>query len=414
LLTLIFLGLSYISPGLNTWKFIFYSVIIALHPCISVLTLVYTAPKVIPCPSSRSLAQLKSSLSMLTSFFTSSPKSAWTIQNGQTVTRIPGNPVHGSGHGWLLTEPENVVMLGNGYLLTRIEEPGVVIPQDAESPYRVVDLRNQRRSMDVTALTRDGIEVNVPFSFSFRIDSGPKRPELLSPWPIHRRDIYQTVFAEVVDPDGKTPLDEHRTHPWEDLPLKIAVYKIKQAVGFYSLFQLYEMGTSPQLRVIHKRAAEALEVDFSDEMEQGLTRVVIGNLVLASVHQMLKPHGFHIYAGGIDKSIVPLSKELTRQRVEAWKTQWISKVMHWQAESHTNPRQDMFAAGEPIFENLETVIEELYLATRSTDAPASKTAVADTLLEHLMNLAHTPDVEPLLPESVLPALMRLKEAQGKS
>jgi hypothetical protein len=306
------------------------------------------------------------------------------------------------------------VMLGNGYLLTRIEEPGVVIPQDAESPYRVVDLRNQKRSMDVTALTRDGIEVNVPFSFSFRIDSGPKRPELLNPWPIHRRDIYRAVFAEVVDPDGKTPLDEHLPHPWEDLPLKIAVYKIKQAVGFYSLFQLYELGTSPQLQVVHKRVAEALEVDFSDEMTQGLTRTVISNFVLASVRQMLKLHGFHIYAGGIEKSIVPLSKELTRQRVEAWKTQWISKVMHWQAETHTNPQQDTSAVDEPIYESLETVIEELYSATRSTDVPVSKTAVADILLTHLMNLAHTPDVEPLLPESVIPALMRLKEAQGKS
>ena len=410
LLTLSFLGLLYVFPGLDIWKSIFFSVIVLLHPCISVLTFAFTAPKVIPCPLPNPLLQFKNSLQLLTSFFTSYPKSVWAVQDGQIVTRVPGNPFYGSGPGWLLTEPENVAILGNGYKLTRIEEPGVVLTIDSESPHRIVDLRNQKRSMDVVAVTRDGIEVNIPISFSFRIDSGPRNPRLQKPWPVHRRDVYQAVFAEVVDPDGKTPLDEHLTHPWEDLPLKIAAYKLKQAVAFYSLFQLYEESTTTDVQVIHKRVAEALEVNFSEQTVQGLTRSVIGRLVLASVRQMLKPHGFYIYDGGVGNSIVPLSKELTRQRVEAWKTRWISKVMHWQAEMHTNSNEAIPEIDdESALGFIDSLIEETYQTARSVDALSSKKAVAASLISSLLDLARIPDVEPLLPESVLPTLLRLQK-----
>ncbi len=413
LITLLLLGLLYIFPGIDIWKAIFYSVVVSLHPCVAVLTFAFTAPRVIPCPTIYPLQRLKNSIKLLASYFSTFPKSVWAVQDGQIVTRVPGNPLYGSNPGWLLTEPENVAILGDGYKLTRIEEPGVVITVDSESPYRVVDLRNQKRSMEVTAVTRDGIEVKVPLSFSFRINSGPRRPQLQSPWPLHRRDVYQAVFAEVVDPDGKTPLDDHLTHPWEDLPLKIAAYKLKQAVAFYSLFQLYEVGTTPDMQVVHKRVAEALDVSLCEGTEDGLTRTIIGRLVLTSVRQMLKPHGFYIYDGGVHNSIIPINKELTRQRVEAWKTRWISRVMHWQAELQANSNAVATEENDStVLDIVESIIEEMYQASRSGDALTSKKAIADSLFSNLLNLARIPDVAPLLPESILPTLTQLYE-EGK-
>jgi hypothetical protein len=267
--------------------------------------------------------------------------------------------------------------------------------------------------MDVTAVTRDGIEVNVPIFFSFRIDSGPRRPQLQHPWPIHRRDIYQAVFAEVVDPDGKTPLDEHLTHPWEDLPLKIAEYKTKQAVAFYSLFQLYEERTTPGMQVIHQRVAEALDVDLSECALGSLTRMIIGQLILVSVRKMLKPHGFHIYDGGIQGSIAPLSEELSRQRVEAWKTRWISKVMHWQAELQIDNSEDSskINVGDAS-QIVESLIAETYQMSLSDDGLTTKYKIAESILVSLLDIARTPDVEPLLPASIVPTLVRMQN-QGK-
>jgi len=409
LLTLIFLGLLLVFPGLTIWQSIFFSVIVSLHPCISVLMLAYAAPQVIPCPSSNPLLQLRNSLTLIVSFFTGFPKPVWAVQDGKIETRVHGNPFYGSGPGWLLTEPENVAILGNGFHLTRIEEPGVVLTKDSESPYRIVDLRNQKRSMNVSAVTRDGIEVNVPISFSFRIDSGPRRLRLNSPWPIHRRDVFQAVFAEVVDPNGKTPLDDHLTHPWEDLPIKIAAYKLKQAIAFYSLFQLYEDGTTPEMQVIHKRVAEALAVDLPESTGHRLTRTSISEIVLESVRHMLKPHGFYIYGGGVVNSIVPLSKELTRQRVEAWKTRWITKVMHWQAEMQTNRIKEIPETDDgTVFDYIDALIEKTSDKAQPDDAVFSKQAIADSLLCKLLEIARIPDVEPLLPDSVVPTLLRLQ------
>jgi hypothetical protein len=412
-LTIIFLGILFMSPGLTIWQCIFYSVIVSLHPCISVLMFAFTAPHIIPCPSPNPLRRIKNSLKLITSFFTSFPKSVWMVQDGKIETRVSGNPFYGSGPGWLLTEPENIAILGNGFNLTRIEEPGVVLTIDSESPYRIIDLRNQKRSMNVTAVTRDGIEVNVPLSFSFRIDSGPRRPRQRNPWPIHRRDVYQAVFAEVVDPDGKTPLDTHLTHPWEDLPLKIATYKLKQAIGFYSLLQLYEDSTTPEMRVIHQRAATALEVNLPENIGHKLTRTIIGELVLESVRQMLKPHGFFIYAGGVENSIVPFSKELTRQRVEAWKTRWISKVMHWQAEVQANSIEAITQTdGGTALDFIDALIDETYHITQSDAVAFSKEALANSLVSKLLDLARIPEVASLLPDSVVPTLVRL-QADGK-
>lgn len=409
-MTIIFLGSLFVFPGLTIWKSIFFCVVASLQPCISVLTFAFTAPKVIPCPSSNPLLQLRNSLTLITSFFTSFPKSVWAVQDGKIETRIQGNPLYGSGPGWLLTEPETVAILGNGFNLTRIENPGVVLTIDSESPYRIVDLRNQKRSINVNAVTRDGIEVNVPLSFSFRIDSGPRRPRLNSPWPVHRRDVFQAVFAEVVDPNGKTPLDTHLTHPWEDLPIKIAVYKLKQAIAYYSLFELYEDGTTPEMQVIHKRAAEALEVNIPEGTGYQLTRTTISFLVLESVRQMLRPHGFTIYDGGVENSIVPVSKELTRQRVEAWKTRWITKVMHWQAEMQTTSIEEIPQVGDEVaLELMDALIQEISDSAQRDDTEFTKQAMADGLLSALLDIARTPDVAPLLPDSVAPTLLRLEK-----
>lgn len=410
IITLYFISVLMLSPQLTAWKSFFLIFTVALHPCLSILTLSDVARKIIPCPSDNALTQLGNSLKMVVSFFSSFPKPAWVVQQGTLKTRVPGDATFGSGPGWLVTEPENVVVLDNGYNLTRIEPPGVILTVNTESPYKVVDLRNQHRAMDIIAVTRDGIEVTVNVSFSFRIDSGPQRPHLRNPWPIHRRDIYQAVFAEVVDPDGRTPLDNHLAHPWEDLPLKIAAYKVKQVVGFYSLFELYEDGTSSEIQMIHKRAAAALQVNLSEESAHQLTRKVIGKLVLESVSQMLKSHGFHVYDGGIQKSIVPVSKELTGQRVEAWKTRWISKVMHWQAETQTGnidalEQLEMGAA----LASVDELIQDLSRRVNAAGNNMSKQALAGILVSDLLDLAHIPEVATLLPDTLIPKLHVLQQ-----
>ncbi|MDF1514411.1 MAG: hypothetical protein P1S60_11435 [Anaerolineae bacterium] len=407
-LTAIFVVMLFVSPLLSLWQVLFYIAVVVLHPSVALLSLSMVAPKLIPSPSPNPLFRLRTGLTQITAYFTRFPKPVWMVDDGSLQTRVPGDPFYGSGDGWLLTEPENVAVLGDKAGLTRIEPPGIVLTRDSESPYRLVDLRNQTRSMNVVAVTRDGIEVNVPLSFSFRIQSGPRRPRLKHPWPIHRRDILQAVFAEVVDPAGKTPLDGHLTHPWEDLPLKLAVYKVKQAVAFYSLVQLYEAAAHPALQTVHIRASEALEVAVPNVTVYHLTRLMIGKMVQDSVQRMLRPHGFHIYAGGIVASIVPLSKELTRQRVEAWKTLWISKVMHWQAEKQTKTIGGYSESDDgAALDFIDTLINQSAQMTKIDDETSAKQALANHILANLKMLAQTPAVSPLLPDSVLHALTQL-------
>ncbi len=116
--------------------------------------------------------------------------------------------------------------------ITRVAGPGAILTQRGEVPFRVVDLRDQTRSVTVSAITRDGIEVRVPISSAFRIQRGSRQISLGTPWPYRaQRDVLQALFAEEVDPSGRGPLDAHTAHPWEDPPIKLSAHKLEQAVA---------------------------------------------------------------------------------------------------------------------------------------------------------------------------------------
>jgi hypothetical protein len=105
-----------------------------------------------------------------------------------------------------------------------------------------------------------------------------------------------------------------------------------------------------------------------------------------------------------------VSKELTRQRVEAWKTRWITKVMHWQAEMQTTSIEEMPGVGDETgLEIMDALIQEISDSSQRDDAEFSKQAMADGLLSALLDIARTPDVAALLPDSVAPTLLRLEK-----
>ncbi len=387
----------------SLWQFLVFLAFVTFPPILAVLFLVWVASCVVPTSPDQPRRWLHI-VQYFTGFFTTFPRPSWIVEDGEAKMRIKGNAFYGVGPGWLMTEPENLVVLKDGTKIKRLVGPGVLFTEPAESPHQIIDLRNQIRVTRVDARTQDGIEVNLPISSLFRVDPGYKTITLESlaaqePWPYrNKRDIYKIIFHEEVDPTGKTPLEAHQVRPWDDIPLKAAVNRVKQVIPEYSLEQLYSIGPG----TIDPKTGKVVP-------ETGdLTRPRIAARVRETVKATVEPLGFQILGGGIGNKIVPTNPEVVKQRVAAWKASWISKVRDWQTEAQVQNLKDFSRIrSDARVELLSEILQQT--AMKLEDRENASRYLAHHLLENLLHLARNSQVRELLPETALPTLTQFQE-----
>jgi len=378
---------------------------VTIPPALAVSLVVWIAPDLIPTALDQP-NQVLQKLQHFTGFFTTFPKPSWAVEEGEIKTRIKGNPFFGVGPGWLMTEPENLVVIKGGTDIKRIVGPGVLFTKPAESPYEVIDLRNQIRLKRIDARTQDGIEVNLPISSLFRINPGYKTITLeglknQEPWPYrNQRDIYQIVFYEEVDPTGKTPLEAHQVRPWDDIPLKAAINRVKQVIPEYSLEELYSI--APGSGTLNPKTGKIIP-------ETGeLTRTKITMAVRENVRAAVEPLGFQILGGGVGNKITPTDPNVVKQRVETWKASLISKVMDWETDAQVQTLKNFSRIrSDARVKLLSQILEQTSMKLETTENAGRY--VAHHLLENLLHLARNSQVRELLPENALPTLTQLQE-----
>lgn len=386
-------------------QFLVFLAFVTFPPLLAVGLLMWAVRDLIPAPPEQP-QRTQHILQVFTAFFTTFPKPSWIVEDGQVKTRIKGNTFFGVGPGWLMTEPENIAVLKGGTDIKRIAGPGVIFTEPTESPHQIIDLRNQIRITRIDAITRDGIEVNLPISSLFRVHPGDKKIALKSlaqqePWPYrNKRDIYQIVFAEEVDPTGKTPLEAHQIRSWDEIPIKAAMNRVKQVIPEYSLEQLYS--------VVPGTAAVDPETGRADPTTGKLTRTAIGLAVRANVIAATEPLGFEILGGAIGNKVVPVNEDVVKQRVEAWKSRWISSVLDWEAEAQSKHLKDLAKIRSEARVKLLTQILHK-TSSRLDDTDNASRYVAHHLLENLLHMARNSQVQEMLPERALLDLTQLHQ-----
>lgn len=350
---------------------------LALPPIFTILLLLLWGPEMLPLDEEQKKDR-RTAMAFFISFFTTYPKPTLAIVKDTSETRIPGNPFHGSGPGMVLTEAHNAVVIKDSASIKSVSGPGTIFTQANEQIHSVIDLRQQIRGKRVQAQTRDGIKVDMPIASIFRIHSGGRKPQLDQPWPFNKQDAYKAIFAAEVNPAGKTPLDAHQARPWEELSLQIAEHTLRQVVARYSLDELY--------------GAVGAE-------ERTLPRLDVGKTVRAQVITVVEPKGIKIEGGGIGNKILPLDKQVTKQRIESWKAAWISKVMENSGRASANRvLQHARVRADVRAELLQGLVDQSQ-KLQEAGPHASATLLTLQLLETLEHIAHDPKVGPLLPES---------------
>ena len=390
LIVLLTLGGILSDPELDVEKFLLFLIFITIPPVIAILLLLVGVAEIVPLNLDQENRWL-TALKIFAGFFTSYPKPTWVVEDGKVENRIKGNPFLGFGPGWLMTEPENVVVLQGGTDIKGIVGPGVVLTKGAESPFKVIDLRNQIRTGKLDGVTRDGIQVKLPIGALFRMNPGSKTINLKSLaqhelWPYQKQDVYKAVFSEVVDPAGKTPLEAHRASSWDALPLKVAVNRLKQVASLYSFDQLYSI----------------------DQNANTLTRLVIGKAVRETVTDTIEPLGYKVLGGGVGNTVVPVDEDVSRQQIDGWKARWINKTLDWQAETQIKQFKTIGTIrSQARVEFFGKLLEDTYQDFQ--DPASTNNLVAYHLLENLLHIARSPQVQNGLSESALSTLIYLQQ-----
>jgi hypothetical protein len=421
---LIVLWVFLMTPDLSLFRFVLFAISLIVPSLTSIWFVAIWARAVILLPDNVT-QPTRTALAMVLGYFSGCPRPMWLVEDGKIRTRIKGNAFLGIGPGLVVTEPENAVVLKSGAKLTRVAGPGAVLTEKGEIPLRVVDLRNQMQVRQVDAITRDGIEVRMPVACAFRIARGPEDVKLQVRWPYRRQqDIFRVLFSEEVDRSGRSPVDAYMAHPWEDLPVQIAAHKLEQIISFYSLDQLYAGVTEPEaaqmadhpqhaLLTTHRRVEKALGLPASDELAADLSRHTIGQLVVRAVRQAVAPRGIEILGGGVGMAPAPINHGVTEQRVEAWKSRFITKVMDWQASIERQRFEALGKIRQQAREKmLADLIQEMSQHLEAQGPALQRDFVAYHLLDSLIRIARSPDVQKMLPESALPTLEHVYHQVG--
>ena len=91
------------------------------------------------------------------------------VQDGQVLSEVPGVLEQVGGPGFLGVEHNNAVVTNKLGILSRILGPGFYTLEPFEKVWDVVDLRPQRRTINVRFMTRDGIPASADAEVVFRI-----------------------------------------------------------------------------------------------------------------------------------------------------------------------------------------------------------------------------------------------------
>ncbi|MBN1889285.1 MAG: SPFH domain-containing protein [Thermoflexales bacterium] len=316
------------------------------------------------------------------------------IEKRRTTTRVPGNvqrPFFFAGPGIIMTSCDQAVVTSNRLTIKDVKAPGFSFTGLYETITHVVDLRVQQRSLDVNALTKDGIRVNVTAMVSFRIQSGQTQPELGKPWPFDKESILSAVrygqpVEHVQETVGGVTVASRQQHAWEDMVVIVAEQAIRRIIGEYAfdaLYAPYELGKQPRQEI-----NQDLEQQVRDELE---------------------PIGIQVVSSRIG-NMVPVDDEPAQQRIGNWQAEWDRKMAAEMGKGEAEYIRMVEAARAQAQVEMIRTISEGIERSGETDPNIAAKVVAMRFIEAMEKMVEIPAVQQALPPTSAETVQALRRS----
>ncbi|MDY6876958.1 MAG: SPFH domain-containing protein [Chloroflexota bacterium] len=306
--------------------------------------------------------------------------------DGKSAKRFISNEEYDiAGPGLVLSGCDYAVVITDGLKFKGAKGPGVVFTGRYDQPVQTIDLRPQLRSLQVEALTKDGIAVRVPTFAPCQIEAGGEQPSLGRPFPYRKSAVFKAFYAQKLEhlPEGT------KQRKWYELPEMAARRAVQSIIARYTFDELcapYDL-SEPE-----KDPRSRIAAELTEQLQRELT-----------------PLGIHILGGGIG-NLLPVDEAVLQQRTASWQADWTRKIMLRQAEGEAGRRrlveQARADAQTSMILALGKRIEQL--GATQTAVPAEE--IADWFLEILQEMAKRPLVRRLLPEDTERIMERISGA----
>ena len=232
------------------------------------------------------------------------------------------------GPGRVVIPPEYAVQLERNGHLSYVAGPGVARLRRFEKVYKVIHLRHIVRRRTVTALTRDGIPVQLEVVVHSRIqtDDEASRQTL---YPFDKRAIRRLTLHTLITKDGP--------QLWEDRAIDLADNVLNEVLAKYRLDALFEP---------------------LDEIAD--PRLAIQNEVRRMLNQLVRSAGIQVTDVWLGQFQLP--DEVTQQFVTFWQSEWQRRATELRADGEATLIREL---GNAHSKAQQVLIETLVAAFQS-------------------------------------------------
>lgn len=289
--------------------------------------------------------------------------------------------LHGWGPGFVMTSSHYAILLTAKTRNTRVGGDGLIFTRRKEQPLTLVDLRPQVRPKTVRALTRDGISIKVPMVAVFQIDPGAANGDGL--YPFDPDAVFAAVHAQGVGPQQE---EEGEALGWDQIVVDRAADLLKGVIARTLLDRLLEGEEEDG-----KPPREALRAGVKDDLAQ-----------------VMKPHGIKVL--GISLGDIEVEDEaVLKQRAKSWGARWERRRTERKAQGNAESIRLIEEARAEAQRQMIMAITEAFQQLADTGTPVRAHVIALRFIDVLEDVAASPPVQELLPETIqgLPAQLRL-------
>jgi hypothetical protein len=128
------------------------------------------------------------------------------------------------------------------------------------------------------------------------------------------------------------------------------------------------------------------------------------------VREKMSKVGIRVLGGGVGAKLQPLDKEVTQQRVDTWKAGWAEKLELQEGRATAAYLRE----AERVRINILNELFDLARRLGESSMENKKALLAARLLEMLENIARSPGMERLIPESYYEQVQRLSFGDSQS
>jgi hypothetical protein len=261
----------------------------------------------------------------------------------------------------------------DGPPLVRAAGPGIVFIRPGERIVKTLDLRTQARSMNVEALTGDGIECSAFVSVSFGLDPDPdgrrgQQPpsgeRVMPTEAFNAHSAFRAVYGMA--------LGEQQPVEWTELPLVVAAECFRIVLAEYHLDQLVRPA-QPELSRLK---------EFKDKINATVKHAPV-----------LAERGLAIHSVGVSELKLP--REVVNQRVRVWQSHWQRVTIDREAAVE---RQAITTFQDKQKESQTELFTELRQLLSANPDPLARDALWRILVRALQRAAGDPRSQKLPPD----------------